>query len=259
MFFLSLTILFSITACKKPSKIKVKKTYFPSGKIETYGHYLNDSVPVDTFYIFYENGNLERKIALNSFGKLNGITQLYFENGIDKRTSNYINGLIQGIETNYDSIGNLDFKAFYYNNKMIGDIYQFENNKMICYKFYDFKDRLVNRIDYDSSGKVKKEVNQLMYIDSIKLTSDKNGLDTCKLLLIISNPIYKSNKINIEYLDRSAKIIAMDSMSENNLHMFFKERLFKSNELGAVKITGEQYDSLTLRRSILKGTLKIDD
>lgn len=239
-------------SCKEKSKIKIKKTYFPSGKIETYGHYLNDSTPIDTFYIFYKNGNIERKVVFDSTGKPEGIAQLYFENGRLKSKKNYVNGLVQGISSIYDSLGNLDTKAFWYNNKMVGDFYEFRNNILSQYRFSDFQKRLANIIDYDSTGRVEKEINLVPFIDSVKLTTNEKDVDTCSVLVVISNPVNKSNKIIVEYLNHSKNKIGIDSTQEGNERVFYKERIFKANELGYIEVIGKQYDSTTRKYFVYK-------
>lgn len=230
-------------SCKNKLGIIFKKECYPSGKIKRCGYFLKDSIPIDTIYTFYENGKIKSIAVYDSLGKLNGISKIYFDNGYIKQELTYSNNLVQGIMNDYGKLGNIKSKSFYYNDISIGDYYEFINNKIDYYAFYDFKNHKINHIEYDSSGKIIKDIRQNIFLDSVNFHLDSKKNYVYEILLLISNPIKVSNSTSINYLDHDGKSIYIDSIN-NGRHYFFIQRKFKSNLLN-IRIFAKQYDSIS--------------
>jgi antitoxin component YwqK of YwqJK toxin-antitoxin module len=245
-------ILIFIIACKNKNNTTIHKKYYPSGGIKALYKILNDSTPIDTFFTFYENGKVEGRLVYDSLGRLDGIAKIFYENGRVSSITNYIEGMAQGDMYSYDSLGNLEFKAFYYNDVEVGNYYEYNNNNKVgLYKFLRFqnlyKDHFLNVIEYDSHGKIIKEITQSLFIDSIKIDFNKNNYDSCKILLILSNPPGRSNKIDISYYDQLSGIIRKDTTGWMVKPVFYKDQVFKTGVLSFIQIVVSQFDSTTNR------------
>ena len=152
--------IFFLFSCKNgKNTLKNGKSYYPSGKIKQVYKYLNDNDTClfDTFYTYYENGVLEAKIVYDSSFKETGTSQLYYSNGILKATIDVVNGLAQGVQVKYDSLGNLIYKEFNFNDVNVGDKWFYKNNKVWTYQFFDFRRNLLTSIEYDENGNIKKQ------------------------------------------------------------------------------------------------------
>ena len=178
-------------SCKNgKNTLKNGKSYYPSGKIKQVYKYLNDNDTClfDTFYTYYENGVLEAKIVYDSSFKETGTSQLYYSNGILKATIDVVNGLAQGVQVKYDSLGNLNYKEFNFNDVNVGDMYFYKSNKVWTYQFFDFRRNLLTSIEYDENWNIKKQEGDRGFIDSIKVEPIQNGFNLYKIFILQPNP-----------------------------------------------------------------------
>lgn len=233
----------TLLGCKSGTNREFKKELYPSGKLKKYGYFLNYSIPVDTIYSFYESGTLKSIAIYDSTGKLNGQSAIYCESGKIKQELTYINNLVHGYVYDYDGSGNLKSKSFYCNDSAMGDYYEFENGKVTYYGLYDFQNRRINHIEYDSTGNIIKNVRQCIFLDSVRYFLDSAGVYSYNILLLISNPLKTSNKIFVRYQSSDGSVLLTDSINTSNQGAFSVVRKFSDN-LSIIDISATQYDSL---------------
>lgn len=243
-----ITVFIGFVSCYSQSKQKLKKEYYSSGNLKSYGRYLQDTIPVDTITTLYENGSVLSKEVFDSFG--NSITSIgYNKNGYLNKIINYKNGMANDFLYEFSETGKIKNKYFYYNDQQVGDIYGFDQNTDVnYYGFLDFAGHNKNLITYDNKGlKILKDFRQQIFIDSLKLYIDSVNKDQaafCNLLLIISNPPKCKNLIKIEFLSKNSSVIKSDSVS--NKHYYFEKQKLPDG-VDHVRITGSQYDSIKMK------------
>ncbi len=245
-FFLGLIIaLTMLCGCGTETKKKFKRDYYPSGEIKSYGFYIRDSMPVDTIFTFFKNGQMSSLEIYNGIG--NAVKSVsYFDNGKLHKIINYENGLANGFFNTYDSGGKIINKIFYYNDKRIGDSYFYEKNNL-TYNFYDWNGDNVSLVRYDSTYKIVEDRRQVIFIDSLKINNDSSSHKIhhlYDLLFIISNPPKCKTDVIIKFFSKKNNLIREDSVS--NLSVFKKMGEFSDN-LASIKIIGRQFDSLTAK------------
>ena len=72
------------------SQVEIKKTYYPNGKLQSEGEYLNGKKHGE-YKEFYYNGTTWKEWNY-SFGKEQGISTWYFDDGTISMIWNYIDG-----------------------------------------------------------------------------------------------------------------------------------------------------------------------
>jgi len=238
-------ILFCFACKNGKNTVKNGRSYYPSGKIKQIYKYLNncDTCLFDTFYNYYENGIVETKLVYDSFGKMNGVAYVYYPNGVLKGSINYAKNLAQGEQIRYDSLGNLIYKVFNFNNNYLGDKYFYKNDKVWAYQFYDFRQSLITSIEYDENGKIIKQEGDRFFVDSIKVEPIQNGFNLYKIFILQPNPLSTSNKLIANYYDRQGKLIDQDSINTTGIPLIKLEKKFKSNFF-KMCLTDRQYDSI---------------
>lgn len=256
--FLGIFLLIGVCSCRDhESPIRDRNEYYPSGKIKRRGHFLNDSIPVDTVQSFYENGKIQSIGVYDSTGKLNGVSYIYHENGTIKQQLNYVQGLLDGALVDYDSNGSVYAKGYYYQDRMVGDYYLMKNDKVFLNAFYDFKGRKINHIEYDSIGNINGNFRQKIYLDSISVQMDSGNHYSYRILLIISNPLRSKNEISISYIGPANNILAVESVYPNDAPYVILNKRFKS-DLASIKIFGSQYDSILQKSTTQTSVTNID-
>ena len=228
-------------ACKNG---KIRKLYYPGGKIKEIDSILNDSIIVGTSYFFYENGQLNRKEVYDSSGNLNGTSQIFWGNGSYFQSINYINGLAQGESVAYDSIvGHLYFKEFFFDDKVVGDNYNYTDNKVESYRFYNFNGELAMLQEYDNNGNIKNNKRGgRIFFYKIKSTRLKLDSNLFTLYILQSNPLRSSNKLTARYLDAIGKQLGYDSFVTTGQHLIELKKRMPFN-LKYIEFTDIQYDS----------------
>lgn len=241
---LIILISFIVAGCIEENRKMFKKEYYPSGKLKSCGWYVNDSIPIDTLYSYYENGELLATDIFDSIG--NYVLSIgYYKNGNLNELINYENGLANGFRYHFYENGSIKKRVFYLNDIGVGDAYFFYENGE-NYNFYNWEDKNINLVQYDSSGRITEDIRQVIFIDSFELYVDSSLKKNTErvyyeLLLIISNPPKCKTKIIIDYISKDRGVVRSDSIV--NKHSYFeKEKL--PVELSSINILGIQYDSI---------------
>ena len=247
LFFIA--ILF-FSGCFDKSKRNYKQKYYSSGKLKSYGYYIQDSIPVDTLFTLYEDGRISSKEIYDSTG--NAIKSLsYFENGIVSEEINYINGLANGFAYAFSETGKIEKKLFYVNDNKVGDAFFYSDytNSIDRYGFYEWNGHNINLVKYDSlTGKPLKDMRQTIYLDSVKIdtdTVDREHKYFCDIMLVISNPPNCRSTVRIDFLSESGNLIRSDSITGQP---YYSAKKLLPESLFVIKFSGSQYDSLTQER-----------
>jgi|GEM_PF-2855129 len=241
------SFVFLIFSCNNANtKVKTIKEYFPTGEIKTEYKTLNNKI-IDTIYQYYKDGKIDTKIPHDSSGAMTGLSESYYDNGILESSINYVKGIAEGDRMNYDSLGNLLSKTYFFNDKKVGDKYIFENNKVVGYMFFDFDEELATEIDYDNNGKITNNDRQTIFFDSIKVVKLPNKSNLYKIFILQSNPPHTSNKLVANYYDRQGKLIDHDSIPTRGTPFIELQKKVDSNYLTRIVFTYTQYDSVLKR------------
>lgn len=250
-----LILFFVLKSCEtNRGKVFIKK-YYSSGKLKSYGWYINDSIPIDTLYSFYENGGISGMDIFDTSGSyIKAIG--YYKNGNMNELINYKRGLANGFRYNFHENGQVKKKVFYYNDLSVGDALFFgKKNNVVAYNFYDWQNHNLDLIEYDSlSGKELKNITQTIFIDSLRQYNDTlNNEDKYlyDLLCIISNPPSRKTVIKIDYLSKNGNLMKSDSCI-NKPYFSIKGTLHDS--LLSINILGSQYDSIKNKTIFQKST-----
>lgn len=232
------------SGCFTKEERKVVKKYYSSGELKSYGYY-KDTLPVDTLYNLYEDGNLSSIMVYDSSGYLQGETVFYYHNGNKYQIINYDKGVTNDFFYEFSESGELISKIFFLNDSQIGDSYVFSKGIATVYNFYDFEKHNINFITYDSVyGKIIKDIRQKIFIDSLRPyidPLDKEHERSYDILLVISNPPKCHSRIKVEYLSKNGVLMKREIITRKSYY-FSKERF--PDSLFSIKIFGSQYDSL---------------
>jgi antitoxin component YwqK of YwqJK toxin-antitoxin module len=251
---LFLIVYSSVIGCRQKDNTIIKKFYYPSGKLKSYGHYLNDSIAIDTVFTFFENQTILSKEAYDNTG--NAIIAIsYYENGNKKEIINYKNGLADSFRYTYNEDGSLKSKFFYVDDVQVGDRYFFgRNNQFVVYNFIDWKRQGINLITYDNTN-IIKDVREKIFIDSLKTYIDKSNQSWYNLSLVIANPPYCRSTIKIDYVSYKGLSIKSDSIINEH---FFWEKARLTDTLSSITIIGSQYDSVKKKTIFQKLKLSLE-
>lgn len=253
-----IVLIFIFSNCKNHRNKKLIKEYYSSGKVKSYGWYMKDTIPIDTIITLYEDGNLLSKEVYDSLGKAK-IAISYYNNGKINKIINYKNGLANGFLHEYNKLGKIENKYFYYNDQQIGDIYGFElDGNINHYGFLDFEKHNRNLINYNTlTGEIIKDIRQKIFIDSLEISIDslnKPHTPTYELLIIISNPPKCRSVVKIDYLTKNNSLIKSDSVINKNYYLK-TERL--PDSISTIYILGSQYDSIKKKTIFQKSIAKL--
>jgi hypothetical protein len=157
--------------------------------------------------IIYSKGNI---VSVGNFvnGLREGLVTQYFQNGQIKNQSFYRHDKIEGIENEYYSDGKLNYKANWKNNKYYGSEWHWlENGNIAIYNTSDIIDMFYYS-EYDSLGKLNKIIGHLVSpnvfsemipIDSVVLLADKTHYHSINSLYInVATPPNLNPVINID-------------------------------------------------------------
>lgn len=137
---------FLLYSCSNDTQKKRYKTkYYSSGRVETMGWYVQDTIPVDTLYTFYESGKILARDIYDNIG--NAVKSIsYFENCNIHKIIDYENGLANGFFCTYFASGGIASRAFFVNDLQIGDTYYYSQGGTVvkAYSFFDWKERPIN-------------------------------------------------------------------------------------------------------------------
>jgi hypothetical protein len=236
-----------LQSCNTSNKKQYKKNYYSSSKLKDEGWYIHDSIPVDSIFRYYENGNIDVIERRDDSGYLAGITSFYYENGRLESLGSFVEGLAQGFNTRFYRTGGISEKTFWYHGMSVGDAYFYDSltGNIDAYRYFDFLGNTINLTDYDSStGKITKNILQEFYTDSIKEMNKKEdsikGDKRFDILLIISNPPKCKTNITIEY--KAKNILLMRDTVPSGPYYYIEKIV--PNSVDSINYLGSLYDSL---------------
>ncbi len=241
-FFLVVICLSFLISCNSKKSKQLKKEYYPTGELKSYGFYIKDSISIDTIFNLLKNGKTSDIQIYNAEGSLLK-SVIFYDNGNVREIKNFKRGMQAGFSYSYSENGEIYSKIFFYNGVRIGDSYFFQKNK-ITYNFIDWKQNNISLIGYDSDYKIVNDERKIIYIDSLRLEADTiNGknLFSQNLLIVISNPIKCKTDIIVEYFSRNNILMGKDSIT--NYGIFYKENTYPDS-ISSIRIFGTQYDSI---------------
>ncbi|MEO6489785.1 MAG: hypothetical protein ABIO04_07595 [Ferruginibacter sp.] len=238
---LALFCCITITGCNKDDK-KILKEYYPSGKLKKSGKYIKSTIPVDSTFYYFENGNYERIEVRNDSGVLNGFSKSFHENGQVFQEIPYINNSVNGLISSYNEKGQLTSKLFYLDTRQLGDGYWFaETGNMSQYGFNGFGKDHRNFIKYDASGKISEKIAPFIFMDSVSTYMNADD-KTYEASLLLSNPPNCRTSVLINYLSKDSIIKQQDSVVSKPY--YFKKQNFPY-DIYRIIFYGKQYDSVT--------------
>ena len=256
------TLIFN-SCTRRPNKKLIIK-YFASGKIKSRGMYLRDTIPVDTLFQYYTNGNdsLMSIYDNNGTGNLTNTSIYYNQNGNKSQESNYLYGSLISKTSQYTENGKCNFKSIYYNHNQVGDDYEFDTltGKVSKFKFYNFTSDYLNYNDYDEKGLIKKNESkiQLIFKDTFYISALKNKKLTNKIynyLLLISNPPHFRTAINFYYYGNNGELLKKDSIANQEI-LYLENQNYEN--LSHISIVGKQFDSITGKTKYQKEDVKLE-
>ena len=260
--YLFLIILISLFSACKNSPIKVKKyEYYKSGELKRVGFFLRDSIPIDTIRNYYENGRIKSIEIRDDSGLLNGISFIFYQSGEIKQLQPYMNGVEQGFASSFSQDEKIQTKEYYFKGFRVGDTYFFDtlSGNIYAYRFKDFNGKSLLQIDYNGDQSIKQENHQALFIDSITLHSNKKqkirNEQTCKILLIVSNPPKCHTTISISFWD-NAKAYKTDTIPDGEFYLDTKQIMYNTD---SIIVFAKQYDSLNQKESYHKSVTPINN
>jgi antitoxin component YwqK of YwqJK toxin-antitoxin module len=232
-------LLLIISSCEnKYPKPVYKSTYYPSGSIKSSGWYINDSIPIRTLINFYENGNIERIINRDEYGVLNGMCFYYDEQGRLYSKGSYTDNLLEGFWYELNT-GTFDNKSFYFNGVQVGDVYGYDTlGRVNYYAFFDFNTRLVILQTWDQHENLEDDLIKQNFDIRVKHL-EKNKFEVAAIL---ANPPKYNSKLRITYKSRSGETLKSDSIC--NTQLYYTTVNF-GRKLSSIVFESEQYDSIT--------------
>ncbi|MFT3702998.1 MAG: hypothetical protein QM802_11545 [Agriterribacter sp.] len=107
---------------------------------------------------YYPSGKVKSKIAIDEFGRRNGLGEEFFENGKIKKRYENKNDTLNGRFTEFFESGKQKSNGAFYKGVAIGPIYYYsENGGLRLYNEYDVAQDVYYVKKYDSSGLLIKE------------------------------------------------------------------------------------------------------
>ena len=240
-----------LVSCKSYKQKIFIKEYYASGKLKSKGWCTaKDSIPIDSIFFYYENGNLESIQVKDDSGLTNGISRYYFENGKIEGIDNYVHGMAQGFSNNYTEDGKRYDSIFFLNNNQVGDFYGFSKNGDInYYAFLDFKGQNRNLMKWDSTGKLVKDLRHIIVVvDSGKIVAaaGRKNEFLCDIKFLISNPPKCRSSLNIAFFSNEGRVMKKDSVTGVP---FYQIKTYISDVLDSIKILAIQFDSVKNKNS----------
>lgn len=216
VFYIIITIL-TANGCTDSS---IKKTYYPSGKIER-EYTVDENQKTDGIAKgYWENGNLKEVYSWNH-GIANGTTKKYFESGKLSLIGHFTNGLQDSATTEYFENGQVHTVSYYKDGKADGKfISYFENGKTEMIADLRNDSTLCSiRFNDNATHSVSKLIIQPAYID-IPDTMHINGNEKIVETLMDSS--------FIQYFDASASLYKDETDIFNGKPPVFNCRIIKA-------------------------------
>ncbi len=202
-------------------KLKTKQSFYPSGKIKSFGYYKNDTIPVGVHKeydeagnvtmvkIYDDTGHLESSGLFDKHGRKTGKWQEYYPTGELKAIGKYKRGKKTGKWIYYYKDGKIEQKGYYYKGKpdKVWEYYSREG-KLLKYETYFEGDLDGPYYQFDFNGDTllwgkfsegeKDSTWKYIYKDKIEICNYKDGLldgECIRKLIENGKIIYKANFI----------------------------------------------------------------
>lgn len=119
--------------------------------------YYNGEPLTGVFFRNYKSG--ERAEFNFKDGKLDGLFELFYENGQLKEEKNYKEGKYNGLQEKYDENGKLEYKAYYKNDKIDGIEMQYVGEGILLKKS-NYKDGKKDGLtEFYENGEISQRIN----------------------------------------------------------------------------------------------------
>jgi len=201
-------------------------------------------------YYYNSTGQLFRK-EFYANGKLNDVSEEFYQNGKVKMKTMYSNGLKNGINRYFDSLGKQVYSDYFYYNLPVGPVVYYDSNEIASrFFFISFENRTLLDINYSTWKGVNEFVlNFINYTYEIQKTD--SVLQAALFLYLIQPP-----KFSTKYsLFKRSKRNSDDQILVTNLS---SEYPFNTYTLPILEddyyysIQLDIYDSIIGKRSIIK-------
>ncbi|MFT3981666.1 MAG: hypothetical protein QM687_14420 [Ferruginibacter sp.] len=248
IYFLSVFFLFFYGCNEKKDNFYLEQHY-KNGRVKSKGWYTNDTIPSDTIFYYYENGNIEQIVPHNKKGWKIGEVLNYDTNGVFLYTQKYFENSDFGFVSRYQN-NKLILKNLFYQNNTYGDEYGYDSSGRIeHYYFWDFRENVRNMVVWEN-GKIKSKEQKLIYFDSVRIEkSEIRNRYNYDIIVIISNPPNVKTLLDIYLLQDDKKIL--EKIQIENRHFFYRK--IRSDEFAYIQFSGKQYDSLTNKMTFHTG------
>jgi antitoxin component YwqK of YwqJK toxin-antitoxin module len=177
--------------------------------------------------IKYPNGNIKSEVSLNNKGLREGECIIYYESGVIKRKSIYVNDTLNGNVDEYYPNGKIHYQSGFKNSKQDGDFFEYfedgvlkqkshykmgmqdgeflfyYHNKTLSMKTYFKNDTGYYYQEFDSLGNITDKQHKILFSllstlnsqDSIKIKAEIRGIKNERVSTLIFDPNSNEEKI----------------------------------------------------------------
>ncbi|WP_315815566.1 hypothetical protein [Paraflavitalea speifideaquila] len=237
-----------ITGCKNdppdPNKT-YQKFYYDNGVIMKEGYFDKQARPVDTLKSYSVDGKLKWLEVYDTSSHLNGLSLLYYPNGVVEQKKSYHNNVLNGEVFNYYESGKLKSVGYAAGGLLQGDRYHYyENGNYKAYNFLDFSEHnaMVHLFDSASKERVDRKGDHLV-IDSVLFQGDSIQLE-----FLLAHPPYSVNEIQLVKMGADNKPVQTMAIPDSARH--FKINLLKDPSFKSLILSVAQFDSITGKKLI---------
>ncbi len=172
------------------------------------GYATKDSVFTDTVFYYDAERRLLRKDKVKD-GQMDGISIDYYANQRPRTISYYTNGLKNGSNSYFDTLGRCYYRDFYYYDLPAGPILYFENNgRTKRYFFVNLQNETLVDIDYPTwEGMSSIDTRCINFTSHVQRTDSTN-----KLFVLVY--LMRPPKLSFEYSVVKKKKEAEDNFTD---------------------------------------------
>lgn len=245
--FFLIQVLLMFAACKNPNK--QYQTIIKDGVIIK-GKAINDSIFNDTVFYYNRNNNLIQKDYFRN-GRIDGESIHYFTNGKPMKIATYKDGLKNGYNSYYDSLGKCYYQDFYFYDLVVGPIsYYDKQENPLRFFFVNLENKTLLDIDYRKWVGIEKVVPNVINYSYDK--QRKDSTDEISLLLYLIKPPKLALDYSLLKINRQLETeIPIISKIENDLP-FSNLTLPVLSDSFYYSIRVSIYDSILKKQTIIK-------
>lgn len=241
-------LLLTVIGCSNKSEQRKYKIIEKDG-LTVKGYVINDTLFDDTVY-YYNSENIVVRKEVYVNGKISGLSEGFYDNGGIRDRIIYSNGLKNGANIYYDSLGRRIYSDNYYYNLSVGPIVYYDTLGIAQrFFFVSFDNRTLLDIDYKSWKGINDIVlNFINY--SFQLQQTDSVHDASLFLYMMKPPrfstkysLYKRSKKNDDDQDLVTDISSEQPFIEYTLPILSDEYYYS--------IRLDIYDSIMNKRSII--------